>query len=126
MNQEEGEVVAHLIDVDPVLFLNCSKRELLYSGVFCVLAAILVFFVLFLIIGLHPKRYIILPLLGLFVGVPAAYFLAKRIGRIKQGKPHLYLRHKFAIFLSRWQESGYFTHTGVMAIGRTFKKESRK
>lgn len=126
MREEENEVVAHMIDVDPILFLNCSKRELLYSGICCVLTALLVFFVLFLLLGLHPKRYIILPLLGLFLGVPCSYFVARRIGRVKQGKPHLYIRHKFAIFLSRWQESGYFTHTGVLAIGRTYKTEPNK
>jgi len=123
MSSDDIEPCAHMIDVDPVLFLNCSKRELMMSGVVCISVIAVIGFVSFLLLGLQAKRYIILPVLSLFIGVPLAYMVSKRIGRLKAGKPHLYVRHKVAIHLARWRDSPYFTHTGFLSLQRTASLE---
>ena len=120
----DDEPVAHMIDIDPALFLNCSKGEIMKSGVECVIAVMANVQILFVLLGLTIKMYILVPLLGLMVGVPLAYIVCKRVGRLKQGKPNLYLTHRFAIYIAQWRPSPYVTHTGHFALGRTIKYRS--
>ncbi len=112
---EEPENTAHLIDVEPVLFLGCSNREILgLAGLGFVAGLLLGLFVALLTgIGL-----LVLPFLILFP-VVSIYQGGKRLGKAKEGKPSGYYDRLLATRLNQFGlGKAYVSRAGDWRIRR--------
>lgn len=119
---EEREPVAHMIDIEPVLVLNCSAGELKMCALFSLCTWLLIFLALFFIAGIDILKIILVPLLSLFFASFTTYYLARYIGRQKRGKPHMYYIHMFEMkYLSMIRKPSYLNHKGHFCIGRSPK-----
>jgi len=114
---KNSDPVAHMIDVEPSMYFDCSATEIKYSGLVSVL-----FWTIIALIFIIPMGWnlLIAPVIGWILGGISAYFIIKWIGRQKRGKPHLYYVHKVEIqFLSKLRPSHFVQHVGVFGLGRT-------
>lgn len=121
----DNEPVAHMIDVDPVLFLNCSKQELLICGVGSIALWFVVLILLFILFIGSFAFVILVPVASLVFGIPSAYLCAKYMGTQKLGKPHMWFPHTVETrFLSTLKKDPPFIrHRGHYAIGRTHRDD---
>lgn len=119
---ENVEPVAHMIDIEPVLVLNCSAGEIKMCAIVSLLSWLCVFLTLFFVFGFDLLKIILVPLLSLFFASFTTYYSAKYIGKQKRGKPHLYYMHKFEMdVVSHIRKPSYMNHKGYFCIGRSPK-----
>ena len=113
-----SDPVAHMIDVEPSMYFDCSATEIKYTGSI----SISIWTILVLVFNIFMGWYLIIaPVLGLILGSISSYFIIKWIGRQKRGKPHLYYVHKIEIqFFSKLRPSHFVQHTGIFGLGRTW------
>lgn len=95
---EEPENTAHLIDVEPVLFLGCSNREILGLAGLGFLFGLVVGLLVALLSGVG---LLVLPFLILFP-VVFIYQGGKRLGKAKEGKPSGYYDRLLATQLNQF------------------------
>ena len=119
---EDTEPVAHMIDIEPVLVLNCSAGEIKMCAIVSLLSWFCVFLALFFIFGIDLLKIILVPLLSLLFASVTTYYSARYIGKQKRGKPHLYYMHKFEMnYISIFRKPSYMSHKGYFCIGRSPK-----
>ncbi|RUM93762.1 MAG: hypothetical protein DSZ28_06710 [Thiothrix sp.] len=109
--------VAHMIDVEPSMYSDCSATEIKYAGIVSFLFWTIIALIFIIFMGWN---LLIAPVTGFILAFVSAYFIIKWIGQQKRGKPHLYYVHKIEIqFLSKLRPSHFVQHVGVFGIGRT-------
>jgi len=119
---EETEPVAHMIDVEPVLVLNCSASELKMCALMSVVFWFCLLLILFFISQIDIIKVILVPLLTLVFSAFTTYFGARHIGKTKRGKPHGYYIHAFEMkYISKFRKPSYLNHKGYFCLERSPK-----
>jgi conjugative transfer region protein (TIGR03750 family) len=112
---EEPENTAHLIDVEPVLFLGCSNREILGLAVLGFVAGLGVGLIVAILAGIW---LLVLPFLILFP-VVSIYQGGKRLGKAKEGKPSGYYDRLLAAQLNQFGiGNSYISRAGYWRVRR--------
>jgi len=119
--EQDQEMTAHLIEVEPVALLGCTMTELKYLSIVCV-----GFWAALLLLFTAPFGLIVMLVtipVSVFLGGITVWRISIRIKRRKVGKPHHYYIHKFQRdVLSRFGVSPWLAHQGRFRIGRTHGK----
>ncbi|MEN8168380.1 MAG: DUF3487 family protein [Pseudomonadota bacterium] len=112
---EEPENTAHLIDVEPVLFLGCNNREILGLAGLGFVAGLAIGLTLAILTGiglLVLPPLIILPVLFIYQG-------GKRLGKAKEGKPSGYYDRLLAAQLNQYGiGKAYINRAGYWRVRR--------